>query len=94
MIWSSMSYSGGTPWEVLQTTLGSHLLGKFFTLTRRLKNDLNQTISFSDDAYPLGMIGAHQDVLVITAKVGTNTIRKILIDNGSLVDILYHYAFS
>lgn len=40
------------------------------------------------------MIEGHQDALVITAKIGTNTVKKILIDNGSSVDILYNSAFS
>lgn len=33
-------------------------------------------------------------MLVITAKVGTNTVKKILIDNDNSVDILYHGAYS
>lgn len=40
------------------------------------------------------MIESHQDTLVITAKVDTNTLEKILIDNGNSVDILYHSAYS
>ncbi|XP_074351863.1 uncharacterized protein LOC141691011 [Apium graveolens] len=32
--------------------------------------------------------------LVITTKIGTNTVRKILVDNGSSVDIIYYNAYS
>lgn len=31
--------------------------------------------------------------MVITTQIGANTVKKILIDNGSSVDILYHSAF-
>ncbi|KAK1372243.1 hypothetical protein POM88_028436 [Heracleum sosnowskyi] len=51
-------------------------------------------IAFSDEDYPSGMIESHQDALIVTAKIGTNTVKKILIDNGSSVDILYHHAYS
>lgn len=40
------------------------------------------------------MIENHQDALVITTRVGNHTVKKILIDNGSCVDILYHHTFS
>lgn len=40
------------------------------------------------------MIESHQDALVITAKVDIYTVKKILIDNRSFVDIFYHHVFS
>lgn len=63
-------------------------------VNKRPRPNPSPVISFSDDDYPSGMFETHQDALVITAKIGTNTIKKILIDNGSSVDILYHHAFS
>ncbi|XP_074351853.1 uncharacterized protein LOC141691001 [Apium graveolens] len=51
-------------------------------------------ISFLDEDYSPNIIRGHQDALVITAKIGTNTVKKILVDNGSSVDILYHHALA
>lgn len=51
-------------------------------------------ISFSDEDYLVGMLENHQDALVITTKVGTNMVKKILIENGSSVDIRYHSSYS
>ncbi|XP_074342599.1 uncharacterized protein LOC141680208 [Apium graveolens] len=50
-------------------------------------------ILFLDEDYGDRIIEDHQDALVITTKVGTNTVQKILVDNGSSVDILYYSAF-
>ncbi|KAK1403849.1 hypothetical protein POM88_003454 [Heracleum sosnowskyi] len=60
---------------------------------KKPRHNPTPVISFSYDDYPSRIIKAHQDALVITAKVGTNTVKKILIDNGSSVDILYHHAY-
>ena len=51
-------------------------------------------ISFLEADRSPGLLDDHQDPLVITTKIGTNTVKKILIDTGSAVDILYHDAFS
>ncbi|XP_074366100.1 uncharacterized protein LOC141707030 [Apium graveolens] len=53
-----------------------------------------QVISFSDNDYSNDIIEDHHDALVITTKIGTNIVRKILVDNGSSVDILYYNSYS
>ncbi|XP_074327673.1 uncharacterized protein LOC141665583 [Apium graveolens] len=61
---------------------------------KRHKPSPSLIISFSDEDYAPNIIRGHQDALVITAKIGTNTVKKIFVDNGSLVDVLYHHAFA
>lgn len=62
--------------------------------TKRPRRNPTPVISFSDDDFMENMIEGHQDAPVITAKIGTNNVKKILIDNGSSVDILYYGAYS
>ncbi|XP_074349953.1 uncharacterized protein LOC141689526 [Apium graveolens] len=61
---------------------------------KRYKPSPPLVISFSDEDYSPNIIRGHQDALVITAKIGTNTVKKILVDNGSSVDILYYHALA
>ncbi|XP_074374330.1 uncharacterized protein LOC141714711 [Apium graveolens] len=61
---------------------------------KRPRTNPSPVISFSDDDYRPGLIEGHQDALVITTRVGNNTVKKMLVDNGSSVDVLYHHAFS
>ncbi|XP_017216818.2 uncharacterized protein LOC108194379 [Daucus carota subsp. sativus] len=61
--------------------------------SKRPKRNPSPVISFSDADYSENLLETHQDALVITTKIGTNLVKKILIDNGSSVDILYHGAF-
>lgn len=62
--------------------------------TNRQRRNPSPVIYFTDDDFREGLLENHQDALVITAKVGTNTVKKILVDNGSSLDILHHNAYS
>ena len=53
---------------------------------------LDTTITFSDSDME-GCQHPHDDPLVIRAVVAINTIHKVLIDNGSSVDIIFASAF-
>ncbi|XP_074376852.1 uncharacterized protein LOC141718368 [Apium graveolens] len=61
---------------------------------KKCKASPSPIISFSDEDSSPNIIRGHQDALVIIAKIGTNTVKKILIDNGSSVDILYQHALA
>ncbi|KAK3039603.1 hypothetical protein RJ639_029302 [Escallonia herrerae] len=50
------------------------------------------TITFSDDDSK-GIKTPHDDPLVITIKAGNFDVKRVLIDNGSFAEILFHDAF-
>ncbi|XP_074327013.1 uncharacterized protein LOC141664953 [Apium graveolens] len=62
--------------------------------SKRPRKNPTPVISFSDEDYTDDIIEDHQDALIITTKIGTNTVKKILVDNGSSENILYYSAFS
>ncbi|XP_017245343.1 uncharacterized protein LOC108217003 [Daucus carota subsp. sativus] len=62
--------------------------------SKRPRRNPSPVISFSDADYADGVVPGHVDALVITTKIGTNVVKKILIDNGSSVDILYQNAYA
>lgn len=49
-------------------------------------------IGFSDADYE-GVVFHHSDGLVVTLTVANHNIHRILVDNGSLADILYWSVF-
>lgn len=61
--------------------------------SKRPKKNPSLVISFSDEDYGERTIEDHQDTIGITAKIETNTVKKIILDNGSSVDVFYHNAF-
>lgn len=50
-------------------------------------------ISFFDEDYPPESVEPREGALVITAQVGPVDMRRIMMDNGSLVDILYTHSY-
>ena len=62
--------------------------------SKRPKKNPSPVIFFSDNDYAPNSTEFHQDALVITTKIGVNTVKKILVDDGSSTDILYQGALS
>ncbi|KAK3027189.1 hypothetical protein RJ639_042455 [Escallonia herrerae] len=59
---------------------------------KKLKTVPAATITFSDDDSD-GIKTPHDDPLVITIKAGNFDVKRVLIDNGSSAEILFHDAF-
>lgn len=57
--------------------------------SKRFKSE--STISFSDEDYE-GIIFPHDDALVVATTIGEYLVNKVLVDNGSSINILYHHA--
>ncbi|KAK3021960.1 hypothetical protein RJ639_045655 [Escallonia herrerae] len=73
-----------------------HLRGEVLTtvgpLTKKQKKEPAPTISFSDD--DVGDTRTpHDDPLVVTLRVGNFDVKRILVDNGSSVEVLFYEAF-
>ncbi|XP_030927462.1 uncharacterized protein LOC115953801 [Quercus lobata] len=60
--------------------------------TLRTRNTDEQAITFTDDDAER-VHHPHDDAIVITLLIADYTTRRVLVDNGSSVDILYYSAF-
>lgn len=50
-------------------------------------------ISFTDEDYPAESVELYEGALVIMAQVGLVDVKRMMIDSGSSVDILYNHAY-
>ena len=48
--------------------------------------ELSQVMGFSDE---IGTIQPHDDTLVITLRIGGYDLKKVMVDQGSVVEIMY-----
>ncbi|GFZ19568.1 hypothetical protein Acr_28g0002730 [Actinidia rufa] len=67
-------------------------LKRKYTIFPRQRLELTSPISFTND-YLRGLHLPHDDALVISTIIANFNVQRILIDNGSLVDILFILAF-
>lgn len=75
-----------------QGTLDS-ILTVFEQPARRDRLYPGTIIYFFDKDYPPKSVEPHEGALVITAQVGPVDMRRIIINNGSSVDILYTHVY-
>ena len=56
---------------------------------KRDRVELPLVIGFSDED-KIGTIQPHDDALVITLRIGGYDVKKVMVDQGSAVEIMYH----
>ncbi|XP_065637271.1 uncharacterized protein LOC136070776 [Quercus suber] len=62
--------------------------GDFSHGPKRVKSDIKLVLEFSDED-KVGTIQPHNDALVITLKIGRYNVKRIMVDQGSAVEIMY-----
>ena len=56
--------------------------------SKRAKVLIQPTLGFSDED-KAGTIQPHDDALVVTLKIGEYDVRRVLVDEGSAIEIMY-----
>ena len=56
--------------------------------SKRAKMEIRPALSFSDED-KIGTIQSHDDTLVVTLKIGGCNVKKVMVDQGSGVEIMY-----
>ena len=56
---------------------------------KRAKVLIQPTLGFSNE-YKAGTIQLHDDALVVTLRIGGYDVRRVLVDQGSAIEIMYH----
>ena len=57
-------------------------------MSKRAKIDIPLVLGFSDED-KVGTIQSHDDALVVTLRIGGYDVRRVMVDQGSAVDIMY-----
>ena len=56
--------------------------------SKRAKKEVSLVLGFSDED-KVGTIQPHDDTLVVTLKIGGYDVKRVLVDQGSAVEIMY-----
>ena len=59
------------------------------SLPKRVKMNVPMVLSFSD-ADKQGTIQPHDDALVVTLRIGGYDLKRVMVDQGSVAEIMYH----
>ena len=57
-------------------------------MSKRARMDISLVLGFSEED-KIGTIQLHDDALVVTLRIGGYDVKKVMIDQGSAVDIMY-----
>ena len=62
------------------------------SVPKRIKTNVPLVLSFSD-ADKQGTIQPHDDALVVTLRIGGYDVKRVMVDQGSAAEIMYHDLF-
>ena len=57
-------------------------------MLKRVKMDIPPILGFSDED-KMGTIQPHDDALVVTLRIGGYDVKRVMIDQGNAVEIMY-----
>ena len=57
-------------------------------MPKRVKLNVPLVLSFSD-AYKQGTVQPHDDTLVVTLRIGEYDVKRVMVDQGSVAEIIY-----
>ena len=86
VIFAAPGRTGSSPSRVMSV---ARLLAKeSSTGMKRAKMDIQPILGFSDED-KVGTIQPHDDALVVTLRIGGYDVKRVLLDQGSAVEIMY-----
>ena len=86
VIFAAPGRTGSCPSRVM--SVSSYLDDDPNSMPKRIKMNVPLVLSFSD-ADKLGTIQPHDDALLVTLRIGGYDVKKVMVDQGSAVKIMY-----
>ena len=86
IIFATLGRTGSCPSKVM--SLSRHPDEGSSSMPKRVTMDIPLVLGFSDED-KLGTIQPHDDTLVVTLRIGRYDVKRVMIDQGSVVEIMY-----
>ena len=90
VIFATLRRTGSCPSRIMSVSHYSN--DEPNSVSKRIKTNVPLVLSFSD-ADKQGIIQPHDDTLVVTLRIGGYDVRRIMVDQGSAVGIMYPDLF-
>ena len=86
IIFAAPGRTGSCPSRVM--SVSSYSNDDPYSMPKRIKTNVPPVLSFSD-ADKLGTIQPHDDALVVTLRIGGYDVKRVMVNQGSAVEIMY-----
>ena len=87
VIFAALGRTGSCPSRIMSVSCYSD--DDSNSLPKRVKMNVPMVLSFSD-ADKQGTIQPHDDALVVTLRIGGYDLKRVMVDQGSVAEIMYH----